>query len=159
MKAINVVSLLLALATAPCAATAAEPDADPALVAIDAAIRSIRQEPNQFNVQLTCAGVQATANGGGTGLSVTVTGGGIGSQTTGMNVSMNDAQCRAAGDNAVNALNEQTIKQLEAIKTLLGASAPDKSAIMSKVADLGKAYIAPALRAVIEVLIKRRLRL
>jgi hypothetical protein len=149
--------VVLILATAPNVATAAEMNDDSALVAIDAAIQSMKQEPNQFNVQLSCTvtGVHSSVSGGGTGINVTTTGGGVGSQTTGMHVSASDAQCDTAQSNAINALNEQAIKQLSDIKALLQAPTVDKPTIMSKLSELGKEYIAPALRAVIEALIKK----
>lgn len=137
-------------------AAAAEPLSDPAIIAIDAAIQSIQQQPNQFDVQLTCTGVQASASGGGTGLSVNVTGGGLGSQTTGMNVTMDSAACQAAASNSVNALNQNTLKQLADLKTSLEAPTPDKSTILSQISDLGKSYIAPALVAAIKALVESK---
>ena len=74
-------------------------------------------------------------------------------------MSMSDAQCNAAGSMAINGLNQQAIKQLSDIKALLQSSAPDVSSIMSKVAELGKEFIPPALEAVIEVLIKKKFRI
>lgn len=61
MQRMKKVYVALFLATAPNIAIAAETNDDPAVVAIDAAIQSMKQHPNQFNVQLNCTGVQATA--------------------------------------------------------------------------------------------------
>jgi hypothetical protein len=74
-----------------------------------------------------------------------------------MSVSMSNAQCNAAGSMAINGLNQQAINQLSDIKALRQSSAQDTSSIMSKVAELGKEFIPPALEAVIEGLIKRSL--
>ena len=76
-----------------------------------------------------------------------------------MIVSMNGAQCTAALNNAISGLNQQAIQQLAEIKELLQASTPDKTSIMSKVSELGKTYVMPALQAVLEALIKKKLHL
>ena len=159
MDVVRNICYVLMLAMSTNVAAAAEIDDDPALVAIDAAIQSLKQRPSQFTMEVSCIGAQAISNGGGTGQSVTVTGGAAGSQTTGMVVSMNGAQCTAALSNAINGLNHQAIQQLAELKELLQAPTTDKSSIMSKLSELGKTYVMPALQSVLEALIKKKLRL
>jgi hypothetical protein len=148
--------LVLAIASMNMAKAAQTNETDSIIVAIDAAIQSLKQQPNQ-NMRLICTGVQATANGGGTGLSVTANGGGFGSQTTGMIVSMDNAQCSVAADTARDAFSQQAIQQLSDIKAMLQATTVDKPSIMSKLSELGKTYVAPALQAVIGALITKKL--
>ena len=108
MQVISKVYVALFLATIPSTVlAAAAADNDPAVIAIDAAIKSMKQHPNQFNVQLTCVAAQGIAKGGGTGINVTANGGGLGSTTTGMSVTMDSAQCNVAKGTALNTLNEQ----------------------------------------------------
>jgi hypothetical protein len=135
--------VVLALAVAATnTAVAAPPDEnDAAIVAIDAAIQSLTQQPSQ-NMQLSCTAVRNTVNGPGTGISITATGGGVGSTTTGMIVSMSGAQCSAAVGEASGALSQQAVQKLSDLKASLEASPAEKSTIMSRLAELGKTYIA-----------------
>jgi hypothetical protein len=138
-------------------AEAVPPDKDDAaIVAIDAAIQSLKRQPNQ-NMQLSCAGVQSTVNGPGTGISITATGGGVGSTTTGMIVSMSGAQCTATAGAASSALSQQAVQQLSDLKTSLEEPTVDKPTVLSKLAELGKTYIAPASLAILEALIRKKL--
>jgi hypothetical protein len=60
------------------------------VVAIDDAIKSLQDQPNQFNLSVTATGLSVNQSGsGGTGMVVNVTGGGTGSNVTGLNISMN----------------------------------------------------------------------
>jgi hypothetical protein len=52
-------------------ASAQSTNDDAAIVAIDAAITSLQQQPNQFVLNVTATGVSSVVQGGGTGFSVT----------------------------------------------------------------------------------------
>jgi hypothetical protein len=141
-------------------AVAAPPDEnDPAIVAIDAAIQSLKQQPNQ-NMQLRCTGMSVNTtvngNGSGTGISITATGGGMGSTTTGMIVSMSGAQCSTAASAASSALSQQAVERLSDLKTSLEAPTVNQTTIMSRLAELGKTYLAPVSQTIIEALIKKK---
>jgi hypothetical protein len=135
----------------------------PAVAAIDATIQSLKEQPNQFTLSVTVTGVVANASApGSTGLSVQVQGGGIGSQTTGLSVTTSSGQvqiAQAAADEAMRKQSEQAIKLLTEIKSLLEKpkAKVDKPTIMARLAEFGKTYVAPALKTVIETLVKAAL--
>lgn len=163
-RRILLVTALLAMSAA-CMSEAVRAEAsgrDSAIAAIDAAIQSLRHEPNQFHLQVNCIGVQATSNGGGTGLSVTAQGGGPGSQTTGMVVTTSGDQCvinQSAANEAVEQQAERAISLLTNIEEALQKPKVDEPTIISMLTEFGKTYVAPAVKSVIEVLIKRALHL
>ena len=135
-------------------------DNDPVILAIDAAVQSLRQQPNQFNLQITAIGAMGVANNGGTGISVTATGGGPNSTTTGMVARVDSGQINIARANADAVLKqqaEQAIQLLNDIKASLQAKTVDKPSVMSKLAQLGQTYIAPVVQTVIAALIQKKL--
>lgn len=139
---------------------AAQQSMEPVIVAIDAAITSLRQQPNQFALTVNVTGLSVTSSGPGTGMKVEVTGGGQGSQTTGLNVTSTGGQMSIAQRDADQALKQQAekaISLLTEIKSLLQAPKVDKPTVMSRLEDFGKTYVAPVLKSVIEVLIKKKL--
>lgn len=151
------VMLFVLLLCAPPIATA-DTKGDPVVVAIDAAIASLRQQPNQFN--LTMTGLQITSSGQGTGMKLDVTGGAAGSQTTGLNITMGGKEMQIAQSTADQALKDEAAKAitlLTEMKSLLQAPKVDKTTIMSRLTEFGKTYVAPVLKSVIEALIKKRL--
>ena len=134
-------------------------DVQTAVAAMDAAIVSLQQKPNQFSVQETCIGLQATSTGSGTGLSVNTIGGGAGSQTTGLRMQLSDAQCNIVANNAVNQSSEQAIELLKEIKSALQVPKIDEPNLLSKLSTFAQLYIAPVLPAVLEAVIKKALHL
>lgn len=64
-------------------ATAQQPRPDPAIIAIDAAIDSLKRQPNQFTLSVTAIGAVGIASGGGIDITVETHGGGPGSQRIG----------------------------------------------------------------------------
>jgi len=133
---------------------------DQVVVAIDAAIASLRQQPNQFNLTVSTTGLAVIESGGGTGMRVEVTGGGPGSQTTGLAVTATGAQLNIAqsmADQVLTQQAEQAISLLTELKSLLQARRVDKPSVMSRLAEFSKTYVAPVLKSVIEALIKKKL--
>lgn len=68
---------------------------------------SIKNDPTQFHFNVSITGMNVRAAGGSTGLIVSATGGGPGSNTTGLNVSLNQAQIDIARQGVSTALSEQ----------------------------------------------------
>ena len=140
--------------------SAAKQPSDPVVAAIEAAIASLKQQPNQFNLSVNVTGMSVTSSGQGTGMKVEVRGGGPGSQTTGLNVKATDGQvniAQTAVDKALREQAERAIALLTEIKTLLRAPKIDKPTIMSRLTEFGKTYVAPVLKSVIEALVKKKL--
>lgn len=141
-------------------ATAQQPRPDPVIIAIDAAIDSLKQQPNQFTLNVTAVGAVGIASGGGTGINVETHGGGPGSQTTGMIARADGTQvniAHAAADTALKQEAEKAVKLLTDIKTALQASKVDKPTVISKLTEFAKTYVAPVLKSVIEALVKKKL--
>jgi hypothetical protein len=133
---------------------------DPAIVAIDAAIKSLKEQPNQFTLDVTVIGVSGTASGGGTGVSVVANGGGPGSQTTGLTATVDGTQVNIAQHTADTKLQQESqkaVKLLTDIKTALQAPKVDKPTVQAKLSEFLKTYVAPVLKSVIEALVMKRL--
>ena len=141
-------------------ASAQQPRSDPVIIAIDAAIDSLKQQPNQFTLNVTAIGAVGTASGGGTGIKVEVRGGSPGSQTSGMVASADGTQVNIANATADAALKqdaEKAFKLLTDIKTALQAPKVDKPTVTSKLTEFAKTYVAPVLKSVIDALVKKKL--
>lgn len=141
-------------------ASGQQPRPDPVIVAIDAAIDSLKQQPNQFTLNVTAIGAVGTASGGGTGIKVEAHGGGPGSQTIGMVAKADGTQVNiayATADAALKQEAEKAVKLLTDIKTALQAPKVDKPTITSKLTEFAKTYVAPVLKSVIEALVKKKL--
>ena len=141
-------------------ASAQQPRPDPLIVAIDAAIDSLKHQPNQFTLNVTAIGAVGIASGGGTGIKVEVHGGGAGSQTTGMVARADGTQvniAHATADAALKQEAERAVKLLADIKTALQAPKVDKPTVTSKLTEFAKTYVAPVLKSVIEALVKKKL--
>jgi hypothetical protein len=139
---------------------AQQPRSDPVIIAINAAIDSLKQQPNQFTLDVTVVGAMGTASGGGTGINVEVQGGGPGSQTTGLIARVDGTQvniAQAKADAVLKQEAEKAVKLLTEIRTALQAPKLDKLTATSKLAEFLKTYVAPVLKSVIEALVKKRL--
>jgi hypothetical protein len=133
---------------------------DPVIIAIDAAIDSLKQQPNQFALNVMAVGAMGTASGSGTGIKVEVHGGGPGSQTTGLVARADGTQVNIAhgvADAALKQEAEKAVKLLTDIKTALQAPKVDKPTVISKLTEFAKTYVAPVLKSVIEALVKKKL--
>lgn len=158
-----IISLVIGVAICTCgigAVAAGEEAFDPVIVAIDAAITSLKEQPNQFNLAVNVTGMAVTSSGPGTGMKIEATGGGPGSQTTGLNVSTTGAQVnitRTTADQALEEQAEKAISLLSEMKLLLQAPKVDKPTVMSRLTDFGNTYVAPVLKSVIGALVKKKL--
>jgi hypothetical protein len=133
---------------------------DPVLIALDAAIQSLKEKPNQFSLTVTSIGTMAVANGGGVGMSVVTTGGGAGSQTIGVNSRVDGSSIQiseATADAQLTSQAKAAVALLQEIRDSLQVKKPDVESISSRLSEFGKTYVAPALKAVIEALVKKRL--
>ena len=141
-------------------ATARQLRPDPVIIAIDAAINSLKEQPNQFTLKVTVAGAVGIASGGGTGIHVQAQGGGPGSQTIGMVARADGTQVNiteATADAALKQEAEKAVNLLTDIKAALQARKPDKSTVTAKLAEFAKTYVAPVLKSVVEALVKKKL--
>lgn len=133
------------------------------VVAIDDAIKSLQDQPNQFNLSVTTTGLSVNQSGsGGTGMVVNVTGGGAGSNVTGLNISMNGNEINIATQAANDALIQQSqkaIKILEELKQNISVKKPEKSKVKSALSKLHDTYIAPIAKSVISGLISKWLKI
>lgn len=88
---------------------------------IEALISSLKESPDQFNINISVTG-QSIVSNGGIGQVVTATGGAAGSTTIGQKVSVNSGDVKLANQKATRALDEQytaLINSLESIKSEL----------------------------------------
>lgn len=141
---------------------------DPVVVAIDAAIQSLRTEQPIIFVQPNCSatGLNITAGpGGGTGLTINATGGGPGSQTTGMEISVNGGTCNVssmAGEAVTKVVGPQVaqgIQLLTEIKSLIQAGTLDRDTLGQKVASLRSLrYLPPSIASMTDALARTKLR-
>jgi hypothetical protein len=161
VRTIFVVGFSLSVLVSPYAAQASSlfPASNSVVTAIDAAIQSLQQQPNQFHLTVNSVGMQVTNNGGtGPGLVVQATGGGPGSTTTGLVVNAGGQQQVniAAADLADAGLRqeaEKAIQLLTEIKSLLQKPKVDKPAVAARLSDLSHSYVAPILSAMLEALV------
>lgn len=158
-----IISLVIGVAICTCgigAVAAGEEAFDPVIVAIDAAITSLKEQPNQFKLAVHVTGMAVTSSGPGTGMKIEVAGGGPGSQTTGLKVSTTGAQVnitRTTADQALKEQAEKAISLLSEMKLLLQAPKVDKPTVMSRLTDFGNTYVAPVLKSIIGALVKKKL--
>jgi|GEM_PF-1802378 len=68
---------------------------------------SIKNDPAQFNFNISVIGTMATASNGGTGMSVSAIGGGVGSTTIGLQSSIGGPQIKIAKSSADAAMLEK----------------------------------------------------
>lgn len=68
---------------------------------------SIKNDPAQFNFNISVIGTMATASNGGTGISVSAIGGGAGSTTIGLQSSVGGPQIKIAKSSADAAISEK----------------------------------------------------
>lgn len=150
------ITILMFFLLAPIAASGE----DSGLSVIDALIQSLSDRPNQFHLAVTATGMSVTHSGsGGTGVHIEVQGGGTG-PTTGLAITMDTASITVAEQTATEALiqqAQQAISILRAIRSELAKPEPKPASLMDKLSELGKTYIAPAIKAVLEAIVKSKL--
>jgi hypothetical protein len=139
------------LISAISSAQSTTPPREPAIVAIDAAIKSLRETPNQFVQTGNMTGVSSTGCDAGTGIQVSLTGGGPGSTSP-----QQLALARQGSNDAIKQQADKAVQILTEIKTLIQkpAAQVDKAQVTSKLGELSRTYIAPVVVSVITALIK-----
>jgi len=114
---------------------------------IDLMIKSIKTNPNQFQIEINVIGQSISNVSGGIGLDVSATGGEPGSTTIGQQVSVDGSQIRIAqkaGNHAMKKQMQTLIDSLAAISNELKSQNPDKKRI-SKVYQSFKGTWVPSL--------------
>lgn len=114
---------------------------------IDLMIKSIRNNPNQFQIEINVTGQSVSNVSGGTGLNVSATGGEPGSTTIGQQVSVNSSQIRIAqkaGNDAMKKQIQNLINSLAAISDELKSQTPNEGRV-SKVYQSLKDTWVPSL--------------
>lgn len=136
-------------------------DKELAITVIDALIQSLKDHPNQ-SFEVKVIGQQNSVIGGGSGTQIakqiTVQGGAPGSHTTGEVINMNNGNIEIAQSQA----NEVMIKKaeeattiLKEMKNILQQKKVDKPSLLSSLKKFGATYVPPAIKVVIESLIKK----
>ena len=103
---------------------------------IEEMIQSLKNNPNQFHINVNVTGQKITSHGG-TGLSITATGGGPGSTTIGEIVSARGGDVRISqerGKQAKDAQFNALLQTLDKIARQLQSLSPDKN-VISKLYD------------------------
>jgi len=103
---------------------------------IEEMIQSLKNNPNQFHINLNVTGQQITSQGG-TGLIITATGGGPGSTTIGEIVSASGGDVRISqerGRQAIDAQFNALLQTLDKIVEQLQTSFPNQN-VISKLYD------------------------
>jgi hypothetical protein len=128
-----------------------------AIAAIDEAIKSLSNKPNQFSLLVKSTGLSVVQSGsGGTGMNVTVTGGGPGSKTTGLNVSMDGHDIQIVQQAATQALSEESqkaIQILQDLKKALSEETVESEEVDSLLAKLRETYVPVIISSIITKLI------
>ena len=125
---------------------------------IDSMIESIRNNPNQFQIEVKVTGQSVSNIGSGTGLSVSAVGGGQGSTTIGQNVSMNGAKIEIAQKAGIGAINQQIQTLIESLSTIsneLKSQDPDKKKISRVYQSLKNTWVPSLITSVLgSILVK-----
>ncbi len=125
---------------------------------VETIARSIAENPGQFHFEINITGTQATAIGGGTGLSVHAAGGAPGSSTIGFQSNISGANIKIA-QKAANAAIEQEISAL--VRTLneltfeLRSKTPDKKHINAILDSLKQSWIPNAIISMVTSIITK----
>ena len=128
-----------------------------AIEAIDEAIKSLSNEPNQFSLLVKSTGLSIVHSGsGGTGMNVTVSGGAPGSKTTGLQISMDGNEIQVSQQAATEALkaeSQKAIKVLQDLKNTLSKETVESGKVDSLLERLRKTYIPSIISSIITKLV------
>jgi len=119
---------------------------------IDSMIKSIRTNPNQFQIEINITGQSVSNISGGIGVSVSATGGGPGSTTIGQKVSMDGSQIRIAqkaGNDAMKQQIQTLIGSLSAMSNELRSQKPDKEKISKVYQSLKNTWVPSLITSVL----------
>ncbi|WP_133250518.1 hypothetical protein [Cupriavidus alkaliphilus] len=119
--------------------------------AIVAAMRdSLRENPEQFKIELSVIGQQVTTNGGGTGVSVSVSGFGSGT-TIGQQIGVSGGQIQIAskrGSEAMDLATKHLISTLDQLVTELRSPKPNVKTLSDKLKSIGS-WVPPVIQSVL----------
>ena len=135
---------------------------DAVIAAIDAAVESLKKEPNQFTLNVINVGVMGTGSNGGTGINANAQGGGVGSTTIGVQGIANGGNIqitKAAADERMILEAQKATRVLQDIRSMLVKKKINKPEVKSKLAEFSATYVAPVLKETIAALIKKWLHL
>jgi len=119
---------------------------------IDSMIKSIRTNPNQFQIEINVTGQSVSNVSGGIGLSVSATGGGPGSTTIGQKVSVDGSQIRIAqkaGNDAMKLQMQTLIDSLSAMSNEVKSHKPDKEKISKIYQSLKNTWVPSLITSVL----------
>jgi hypothetical protein len=125
---------------------------------IDMIARSIQENPSQFHFEINVIGTQATAIGGGTGLSVQAHGGEPGSTTIGYQSTISGANieiARKAANGAIRQEMSALVQTLNNLASELRSSSPDKGRINKIWDSLKQSWIPNVITSVIGSIIAK----
>lgn len=119
---------------------------------------SIKKNPSQFHFKINVTGTQATAIGGGTGLSVQAVGGGPGSKTTGFQSSVSGANLEIAQETAnaaISAKMSELVENLNKLASELRSSTLDKQRANTILDSLKQSWIPNVITSVVASIITK----
>ncbi len=128
-----------------------------AISILEEMIQSIKNNPNQFYINIQVTGQKVTSYGG-TGLKITATGGGPGSTTIGQKVSMNGADIQISqnrGKQAMNAQFNALLQTLDKIVEQFQSSSPDKNVISKLYDSLKNNWVPDVIISIIGLVLKK----
>ena len=123
--------------------------------AIDEAIATLSENPNQFSFSINVTGTSITSHGG-TGLNVTATGGGPGSNTIGFQSSVAGSQIQIAQnavDQHLQAEADKAIKVLQELRDTLHNQEYDKDKAKTLLQKLKETYLPSVVSSIIAKLV------
>jgi len=125
---------------------------------IEVIARSIEKNPSQFHFKINVTGTQATAIGGGTGLSVQAVGGGPGSKTIGLQSSVSGANveiAQEAANAAISAKMSELVENLNKLASELRSTTLDKQRANTILDSLKQSWIPNVITSVVASIITK----
>jgi len=119
-------------------------EAKEAAAVIDSMIKSLKESPGQFNIEVNVTGLLVNASKGSTGLIVSAVGGGPGSTTTGMNASISSPQIDISQKRGTDVMNSQMQLLIDSLSTLsneLKSTKPEKGKIKTILQSLKESWV------------------
>ena len=124
---------------------------------IDGIVKSLTDNPNQFQYRIDVIG-QSVVSNGGTGYIVNTMGGGPGSTTIGNQVTMSDASIKVSQMRASEYVSQevsQLLLDLSRISAQLRSPTPDKSAIQRLFESLKKSWLPGVIVGVVSTAVSK----
>lgn len=127
-------------------------DSSTAAEIVESLIKSLKEEPGQFSIELKVVGQSVSVTGSGIGQVITANGGASGSTTIGNKVVVDGSSVEISRGRANQAMTEQMqtlVGVLDKVAAQLRSGKPDKGIINSIMDSLGKTWVPPMVTAVI----------